>query len=38
MLFGLFAMFASSGPALWAWRKIVRMRRTPRSADSPPSA
>jgi CDP-diacylglycerol--serine O-phosphatidyltransferase len=38
MLFGLFAMFASSGPALWAWRRIVRMRRTPRSAGSPPSA
>jgi CDP-diacylglycerol--serine O-phosphatidyltransferase len=37
MLFGLFAIFALSGPALWAWRKLVRTRRPPRVAGPGPS-
>jgi len=37
MLFGLFALYASSGPLVWAWRKVTRRRRA-RSADRPPSA
>ena len=31
MLFGLFALFAASGPALWLWRRATRSRRTPRA-------
>jgi CDP-diacylglycerol--serine O-phosphatidyltransferase len=27
MLFGLFALFAISGPALWAWRRLKRSQR-----------
>ena len=27
MLFGLFAVYASSGPLLWAWRRLRRGRR-----------
>jgi uncharacterized protein YaaW (UPF0174 family) len=27
MLFGLFALFALSGPVLWAWRRAMRSRR-----------
>jgi len=27
MLFGMFAMFAISGPALWVWRRLKRSRR-----------
>jgi CDP-diacylglycerol--serine O-phosphatidyltransferase len=37
MLFGLFALFASSGPLLWAWRSVTRRRRT-RPADRRPPA
>jgi CDP-diacylglycerol---serine O-phosphatidyltransferase len=37
MLFGLFAIFALSGPALWAWRKLLRTRRPPRVAGPGPS-
>jgi CDP-diacylglycerol--serine O-phosphatidyltransferase len=29
MLFGLFAIFALSGPTLWAWRRLGRSRRKP---------
>jgi CDP-diacylglycerol--serine O-phosphatidyltransferase len=32
MLFGLFAVYASSGPAMWAWRKFRRSRRAARAA------
>jgi CDP-diacylglycerol--serine O-phosphatidyltransferase len=32
MLFGLFGLFALSGPTLWAWRKATRSRRPPRAA------
>jgi CDP-diacylglycerol--serine O-phosphatidyltransferase len=38
MLFGLFATFAVSGPALWLWRKFMRTRRPPRAAGPGPSA
>ncbi len=35
VLFGLFALYASSGPLLWAWRRLRRSRRgTSRAADS----
>ena len=37
MLFGLFGVFALSGPALWSWRKLTRTRR-PRAAGPGPSA
>jgi CDP-diacylglycerol--serine O-phosphatidyltransferase len=33
MLFGLFALYAASGPLLWAWRRVTRGRRKPRGAD-----
>jgi len=36
MLFGLFALFAASGPLLWGWRKATRRRRA-RSSDRNPS-
>jgi CDP-diacylglycerol--serine O-phosphatidyltransferase len=32
MLFGLFAVYASSGPVMWAWRRFRRSRRAARSA------
>jgi CDP-diacylglycerol--serine O-phosphatidyltransferase len=32
MLFALFAVYASSGPALWAWRRLRRNRRASRAA------
>jgi len=38
MLFGLFGIFALSGPALWAWRRVARARRSPRAAGPGPSA
>ena len=38
MLFGLFALYAASGPALWLWRRMVRLRRPPRSAGGRPPA
>jgi CDP-diacylglycerol--serine O-phosphatidyltransferase len=38
MLFGLFGLFALSGPALWAWRKAMRSRRPPRAAGPGASA
>ena len=31
MLFGLFALFAASGPALWLWRRVSKSRRAPRA-------
>jgi CDP-diacylglycerol--serine O-phosphatidyltransferase len=34
MLFGLFAVYASSGPLLWAWRRMRRGRRASRHAGS----
>jgi CDP-diacylglycerol--serine O-phosphatidyltransferase len=37
MLFGLFGIFALSGPALWAWRRLWRTRRPPRPAGSGPT-
>lgn len=37
MLFGLFGIFAASGPALWAWRKLFRARR-PRGGGAGPAA
>ena len=37
MLFGLFALFAASGPLLWAWRRATRGRRGARPADRRPS-
>jgi len=37
MLFGLFALFAASGPVLWAWRRFTRARRGSRPANGPPS-
>jgi CDP-diacylglycerol--serine O-phosphatidyltransferase len=36
MLFGLFAVFALSGPTVWAWRRLLRRRR-PRTTGSGPS-
>jgi len=36
-LFGLFALYAASGPLLWAWRKATRSRRNRRPADRRPS-
>jgi len=33
MLFGLFGLYALSGPLLWLWRR-VRRRRRPASADA----
>jgi hypothetical protein len=36
MLFGLFGVFALSGPTLWAWRKLTRKRRV-RAAGPGPS-
>jgi len=35
-LFGLFALFAASGPALWAWRRLTRARRRPRPSSGRP--
>jgi CDP-diacylglycerol--serine O-phosphatidyltransferase len=37
MLFGLFGLFALSGPMLWAWRRVTRSRRAGR-AGRPPQA
>jgi CDP-diacylglycerol--serine O-phosphatidyltransferase len=37
MLFGLFALYAASGPLLWAWRRVTRSRRGPRPVDRRPS-
>ena len=37
MLFGLFALFATSGPVLWAWRRFTRARRGSRTTDGRPS-
>jgi CDP-diacylglycerol--serine O-phosphatidyltransferase len=36
MLFGMFALFALSGPLLWAWRRVTRGRRTARAASRTP--
>jgi hypothetical protein len=30
MLFGLFAVYALSGPAVWLWRRVTRSRRSVR--------
>ncbi len=38
MLFGLFAVYALSGPAVWLWRRVTRSRRTVRSTGPGPSA
>jgi len=38
MLFGMFGLFALSGPVLWAWRRIARGRRSGRPAGRPPQA
>jgi CDP-diacylglycerol--serine O-phosphatidyltransferase len=38
MLFGLFALYAASGPAVWLWRRALRLRRPPRSAGGQPPA
>jgi CDP-diacylglycerol--serine O-phosphatidyltransferase len=37
MLFGMFALYATSGPLLWAWRRVTRSRRNARAADRRPS-
>lgn len=37
MLFGLFGIFALSGPATWAWRRLARARR-PRAGGAGPAA
>ena len=34
ILFGLFAMYALSGPTVWAWHRIARSRRSARHPDS----
>jgi len=34
MLFGLFGLYALSGPLVWAWRRIARGRRGPARAGS----
>jgi CDP-diacylglycerol--serine O-phosphatidyltransferase len=36
MLFGLFAVYALSGPVLWAWRRLTRGRRAARAAGRRP--
>jgi CDP-diacylglycerol--serine O-phosphatidyltransferase len=36
MLFGLFALYALSGPVLWAWRRLTRGRRAARAAGRRP--
>jgi CDP-diacylglycerol--serine O-phosphatidyltransferase len=36
MLFGLFALYALSGPVLWAWRRLTRGRRAVRVAGRRP--
>ena len=38
MLFGLFGVYALSGPAVWLWRRAMRSRRTVRSTGPGPSA
>jgi CDP-diacylglycerol--serine O-phosphatidyltransferase len=38
MLFGLFALYALSGPVLWAWRRLTRGRRAARAAGRRPPA
>jgi CDP-diacylglycerol---serine O-phosphatidyltransferase len=37
-LFGLFALFAASGPLLWAWRRLTRARRAARAPGRKPRA
>jgi hypothetical protein len=34
MLFGLFAIYALSGPLLWLWRRIRKSRRGPAGAGT----
>jgi CDP-diacylglycerol--serine O-phosphatidyltransferase len=36
MLFGLFALYALSGPVLWAWRRVARSRRAARATGRRP--
>jgi CDP-diacylglycerol---serine O-phosphatidyltransferase len=38
MLFGLFGVYALSGPAVWLWRRAMRSRRAVRSTGPGPSA
>jgi CDP-diacylglycerol--serine O-phosphatidyltransferase len=38
MLFGLFAVYALSGPVLWAWHRATRARRLARASGAGPSA
>jgi len=38
MLFGLFGLYALSGPTVWLWRRATRSRRAVRSPGSGPSA
>jgi len=38
MLFGLFGVYALSGPVVWLWRRVTRSRRTVRSTGPGPSA
>jgi CDP-diacylglycerol--serine O-phosphatidyltransferase len=38
MLFGLFGVYALSGPAVWLWRRVTRSRRPVRSTGPGPSA
>ena len=38
MLFGLFGVYALSGPAVWLWRRVTRSRRAVRSTGPGPSA
>jgi hypothetical protein len=38
MLFGLFALYAASGPAVWLWRRMLRLRRPSRPGGGQPPA